>query len=193
MPVYVSNTTLTGGTSLVVTDASGNKTYQQNSAGQVLLPRTSANTSLNPLFNVGLGSNGAWVTLSGAVIFSYTGGSGYTNIGNCYNITNGRFTAPWTGLYLFKHHIYCYGNNSTYTWYFQPLYTVNGSSSLRRPGGPPIRIRQYGLYASYGQDTDCCELTYLTAGDYVNVSLTANGTMQGLDSYSSFSGAYLGS
>lgn len=194
MPIYVGDITLTGGTSLTATDASSNKTYQQDSSGRVLNPQTSANGVLTPLFNVGLGGAQAWVTLSGAVIFSYTGGNGYTNVGSCYNTSNGRFTAPWTGLYLFKSHIYCYGGNSTYGWYFQPMYSVNGSTTARRPGGELYRIRQYGLYASYGQDTDLCELIYLTAGDYVNVYLyNGGGSMQGYDYYSAWSGAYLGS
>ena len=155
------------------------------------MPRTSSNTALTSLFNVGMGTD-TWRNLGGVVIFNYTGGGGYTNVGSCYNTGNGRFTAPWTGLYLFKHHIYCYGPDSTYSWYFHPLYLVNGSATLRRPGGTPYRIRQYGLRADYGQDSDCCELIYLTAGDYVEVYTPRSGTMQGYPPYSTYCGAYLG-
>lgn len=191
MPIDVNGTIITGGTTVVATDASSNRIYEQSTGGVVNMPRTSAGAALTPLFNVGMNAAG-WTDLGGVVQWTYTSGSGYTNIGSCFNTANGRFTAPWTGLYLFKHHIYCYGPDSTYTWYFHPQYLVNGSYTTRRPGGTPYRIRQYGLYASYGQDSDCCELIYLTAGDYVEVYCPRSGTMQGYGPYSAFSGAYLG-
>jgi hypothetical protein len=192
MPININGTTVTGGTTVTITDSSGNKIYGQNAGGIIDMPQTSNGSTLIPMFNVGMGTD-TWRDLGGIVIFNYTGGSGYMNVGSCYNTSNGRFTAPWTGIYLFKHHIYCYGpNGSEYTWYFHPLYLVNGSSTTRRPGGTPYRIRQYGLYASYGQDSDCCELIYCIAGDYVEVYTPRGGTMQGYPPYSAYSGAYLG-
>lgn len=191
MPIDVNGTVLTGGTTFTATDASSNKIYEQTAAGIVNMPRTSAGASLLPLFNVGMNAVG-WTDLGGVVQWTYTSGSGYVNIGSCFNTANGRFTAPWTGLYIMRHHIYCYGPDPTYTWYFHPQYLVNGSYTTRRPGGTPYRIRQYGLYANYGQDSDCCELIYLVAGDYVEVFCPRNGTMQGYGPYSSFNGAYLG-
>lgn len=191
MPINVNGTTITGGTAVTVTDDVGNKIYEQSTDGVVNMPRTSAGAALLPMFNVGMGT-GTWRTINGIVAFTATGGSGYINVGNCYNTANSRFTAPWTGLYLFKQHIYIYGNSTNYTWYNHPLFLVNGSSTLRRPGNTPYRIRLYGLYSNYGQDTDCCELIYLTAGDYVEVSCPASGTVQGYESYSAWSGAYLG-
>jgi hypothetical protein len=190
MPINVNGTILTGGTSLSVTDASSNVLYRQNTAGVVSKPTNSGGTIVTPMFNVGMGT-GTWVALGGVVIFSYTGGSGYLNINGCYNTSNGAFTAPFTGLYLFKHHIYCYGPNSTVGWYFHPLYLVNGSQTLRRPGGTPYRMRQYGLNAEYGQDSDCCELIYLVAGDYVQVYTPRSGDMQGYEAFSSFNGSYI--
>lgn len=175
-----------------MTDSSNNKIYQQTTGGVVLMPTTSGNATLVPLFNVGMGSEASWRNLGGVVVFNYTGGGGYMNVGSCYNTSNGRFTAPWTGLYLFRHHIYCYGPDPTPTWYFHPLYLVNGSQTLRRPGGTPYRIRQYGLYANYGQDSDCCELIYCSAGDYVEVYAPMSGTMQGYPPHSATSGFYIG-
>jgi hypothetical protein len=192
MPINVNGTVITGGTTVVATDASSNKIYEQSTAGVVNMPRTSANAALTPLFNVGMNSSSGWTDLGGVVQWTYTAGSGYTNIGSCFNTSNGRFTAPWTGLYLFRHHIYAYGPDSTYTWYFHPQYLVNGSYTTRRPGGTPYRIRCYGLYANYQQDSDCCELIYLTAGDYVEVYAPRSGTMQGYGPYNTFNGAYLG-
>jgi hypothetical protein len=190
MPIISNNVTITGGTSLTVTDASSNKLYHQTSAGIVQKPSTSSGSIVTPMFNVGMGT-GAWRDLGGVVIFNYTGGSGYLNINGAYNTSNGAFTAPLTGLYLFKSHIYCYGPNATVGWYFHPLYLVNGSQTFRRPGGTPYRMRQYGLNADYGQDSDCCELIYLVAGDYVQVYTPRNGTMQGYEAYSTFNGSYI--
>lgn len=191
MAIDVNGTIITGGTSFTATDGSGNKLYSQTSAGQVLMPTTSGNSVLLPMFNVGWNSDNSWVDLGGIVPFVYTSGSGYFNVGGCYNTSTYRFTAPWTGVYLFKEHIYIYGNNATIGWYCHPLFLVNGSQTVRRPGGTPYRMRLYGIPASYGQDTDCCELIYLTAGDYVEVYIPRSGTVQGYRSYSSWSGSYL--
>jgi hypothetical protein len=191
MPINVNGTTITGGNTFVATDSSSNKIYEQSAAGVVNMPRTSSGAALLPMFNVGMGID-TWRNLGSPVTFNYAGGSGYTNVGSCYNAGTSRFTAPWTGLYLFKQHVYIYGPNSTAGWYTHPLFAVNGSVSTRRPGGVPYRMRLYGLYASYGQDTDCCELIYLTAGDYVEVHLPVSGTVQGYPPYSAWSGAYLG-
>lgn len=191
MPIDVNGTVLSNSSTFAVTDSSSNQIYTQDSSGIVNMPRTSSGGALLPLFNVGMNNSG-WTDLGGVVQWTTTDGSGYTNVGGCFNTSNGRFTAPWTGLYIMRHHIYCYGNNSTHTWYFHPQYLVNGSYTARRPGGTPYRIRQYGLYASYGQDSDCCELIYLVAGDYVEVFCPRSGTMQGFGPYSTFNGAYLG-
>jgi hypothetical protein len=191
MPVNVNGTILTGGTSLSVTDASSNVLYRQSTAGLVSKPTNSSGTILTPMFNVGMGTD-TWRDLGGVVIFNYTGGSGYLNINSCYNTSNGAFTAPFTGLYLFKEHIYIYGiDGSVYTYYTHPMYMVNGSMTLRRPGGAVYRMRLFGLVASYGFDTDCSELIYLTAGDYVQVYCPRNGTVQGYPPYSTFNGSYI--
>lgn len=192
MPIDINGTSIAGGTSLTVTDSSNNKLYQQDSSGRVLAARNSSDTNLLPMFSVGLDSSGAWTAINGYVTFTYTSGNGYYNIGSCYNTSNGRFTAPWTGLYLMQQMLYTYGGGTgTYTHYGHPLFTVNGSSTQRRPGGTPYRIRHYGLPVSYGYDTDCCEIMYLTAGDYVQVYFPSSN-MQYYGGYSSWSGAYLG-
>jgi hypothetical protein len=101
MPINVNGTILTGGTSLSVTDASSNVIYKQSTTGIVSKPTDSSGTVLTPMFNVGMGTD-TWRDLGGVVIFSYTGGSGYLNVNSCYNTSTGSFTAPFTGLYLFK-------------------------------------------------------------------------------------------
>lgn len=179
------------GTNFTITSSTGNKLLRTANDGTVFFPQSAANAPITPMFNVGWNTD-TWVDLGGVVVFTYTSGNGYFNIGNCYNTGNGRFTAPNTGLYLFKQHIYVYGNNSTIGWYVHPLFNVNGSTTARRPGGTPYRMRQYGFPASYSHDTDCCELISLTAGDYVEVNCPRSGTIQGYRAYSAWSGAYLG-
>jgi len=190
MPVNVNGTILTGGTSLSVTDASSNILYKQGTTGLVSKPTNSSGTILTPMFNVGMGSADAYRAL-GVVIFDYTGGSGYLNVNGCYNTSNGAFTAPFTGLYLFKEHIYIYSAAGTYTEYTHPLFLVNGSTTARRPGGTPYRMRLYGLPSNYQYDTDCSELIYLTAGDYVQVYCPVSGSVQGYPPYSTFNGSYI--
>lgn len=191
MAINVNGSIISGGSSLTVTDPSNNKIYQQLSTGQILKPTDSLNNTRIPLFNVGW-SSGGWTTVSGTVPFSYTAGSGYFNVGNCYSTSTYRFTAPLEGLYLFKQHIYIYGPSSNYSWYAHPQFFVNGSYTTRRPGGTPYRIRLYGMRADYGNDTDCSEIMYLLPGDYVESYLATSGTIQGYAQYSSWSGVYLG-
>jgi hypothetical protein len=72
---------------------------------------------------------------------------------------------------------------------------VNGSSTVRRPGSTPYRIRQYGFPGSYGHDTDSCELIYCIAADYIEAWWYSGGTdsMQTYNAYNAWSGTYMGS
>lgn len=196
MPIDINGTVLTGGTSLKAQDSVGNILYHQNAAGQVFKPTTSSGTPLTPMFMVGMSAAGWTQPVAsgsfGVLPFNYSGGSGYLNVGNCYNLTNYRFTAPWTGLYLFKVMNYIYGvSGAVITHYCHPMFYVNGSINARRGGGGLYRMRQYGFPASFGHDTDLCELIYLSPGDYVEAVWYANGTMQAYEPYCSFCGCYM--
>lgn len=197
MPIDINGTIVSGGTSLIAKDSSNNNLYQQTSGGYTLRPTNSSGSTYLPLFNVGWSSEG-WVSFGGSgswyvIPFRLTSGSGYYNVGSCYNTGNYTFNAPLTGLYLFKSHAYIYYPLANIAYYTHPMFFVNGNGTNRRPsGGPLYRIRQYGLRADYGRDTDICEMMYLTAGDYVqSVGYVGNG-MQGYAQYSSWNGAYLG-
>lgn len=194
MAVNINNvvfSTSTGNLEVSTTTSSDLIYKQLSDNGIVFMPSFSSGATSIPMFNVGW-STGSWTNLGGVIPFSYTGGGGYYNVSSCYNTSTYRFTAPWNGLYFFKQHIYIYGNNSTVTWYTHPLFMVNGSYVTRRPGGPPYRMRLYGIPASFGQDTDCCEQIYLNVGDYVQVAQPMSGTVQGLQAYSAWAGVYLG-
>ena len=195
MPLDINGTILTGGTTLTATDASNNRLFSQNANGATTLPQTAAGATLVPMFNVGTGTTLAWVPINGVVTHTYTGGNGYYNIGASYSTSTGRFTAPWTGLYLFQWTAYVIGlqDGLAAISYGRPQFMVNGSITTRRPGGPVVRIRQYGLWNHYAHDADCCELIYLTAGDYVQPYLEGVNTFYYYDAYGCWSGAYMGS
>ena len=196
MPLDIAGSKLSGGTNLLVTDASNNQLFQQDSGGRVLAARDSSGATRVPLFAVGVNA-GSWVAYAASswntLTPGYTGGDGYLNVGGCYNTTNGRFTAPWTGMYLFSSSTYLYCVNGNYTNYVHTMFWVNGGSNTRRPGGTLYRMRQYGFYGSYQHDGDICEPIYLTAGDYVDVRYYFNVTLQIYGNYGFFSGAFLGS
>lgn len=194
MGIDITGTTLTGGSTFTASDSSSNKLFHQDSNGITKLPTNSSGVTLLPLFHVGRGNTGAWTTMStGVQPFNYTAGNGYTNIGSCYNTTNYRFTAPWTGIYLFQVSMYCYyPDGSGYGYYYHPFFTVNGSLTTKKPGGAPYRIRGYGVYGSYANDADMCELIYLTAGDYVEQYNAVGGGQQLYPDYAAWSGVYIG-
>lgn len=199
MGINIANTVLTGpsGNSVSVADSSGNLIYKQDSSGYVHGIQTSGGSALTPMFNVGAPDTGAWVSLTTSVWntipFNYTSGGGYTNVNSCYNTSTYRFTAPWNGIYMFKMHLYIYAPNGTYGWYIHPQFAVNGSVGARRPYTTPYRMRLFGIPASYGHDTDCCELINLVAGDYVQVMLYTNGSTQYYSPYCAWAGSYVGS
>lgn len=145
------------------------------SAGQVLKPS-------NPAFRVYNSVNGFWyVNHLDTLIFDAT----EYNIGNCYNTSNGRFTAPVAGVYQFNFYTIVYGNQ------------LNGAISIRKNGGAPtsghnIHFSPYYTSTAWSNVVYTTSL-YLNAGDYVflinstGVQLTIHG-----DDWSSFSGYLVG-
>jgi len=112
------------------------------------------------------------------------------NQNNCFNTTNGIFTAPCTGTYLFTSTSYHYTSGVTYT---HPMFAVNGSVANRVPYTTVFRMRAYNETNGYSFDADISQLYYLTAGDYVQtVIYVSSGTLNHLMYFNKFAGYFLG-
>lgn len=103
------------------------------------------------------------------------------NIGNCYNVSNGRFTAPISGQYFLSAHFFKYtqyDNNTNTYWGI----LINGSN---------VFISNHGAEGYDGGDT-ICGVVYMNAGDYATVR-NLNGTLYTFaGEYNSFTGHLLG-
>ena len=96
------------------------------------------------------------------------------NRGSCYNTTNGRFTAPVAGFYVFGAMI----QNQSSTAYMEIEFRVNGAKAYDTQVGQQNGYK-VPLVAAY----------QLSAGDYVNIGVV-NGTAYG--DYTSFYGYLVG-
>ena len=130
-----------------------------------------------PSFMAQLRNNSA--VNNGIIAFNYV----HLNTGNCYNSSNGRFTAPVAGKYLFN---------------------INFTSSAGTTSGPWIKIlingtfTQYGsAYVADGQSETRISNTViynLNANDYVQVDVNSGhrGVRGNPDYHNNFSGHLIG-
>jgi hypothetical protein len=89
-----------------------------------------------------------------------TGGTVYVNIGSHYNSTNGRFTAPIAGTYLFFGSQQYYGSGST--TYVELDFSVNGTIVATYPSGGA------GAYNNHFCQTGTI-IVSLSVNDYVTI------------------------
>jgi hypothetical protein len=102
------------------------------------------------------------------------------NAGGWLNTSNGRFTAPVAGVYLFTMQIYNYGaSDSINGAYFHINFGVDGSVS---GGGGQAYDGSYSIvsnqYNDYDQSTEISRFLVLNAGQYVSVQIYNGGPVQ---------------
>ena len=143
--------------------------FEVNKNGQVTTP-------YQPAFMAKL-SAATGQNFNGTLIFN----SVNHNIGNHYNSSNGRFTAPVAGRYLFNWYTNVDTNsNSTSLW---GDWLINGSYS---------NYRFYTYVTHTGWELLTASIIFsLSSGDYVNVYVSTSGNYDG-GSYGSFNGCLLG-
>ena len=136
----------------------------------------------NPSFRA-MGTTGAYITTS-PVQFNSVSGSGGHNIGNHYNTSNYRFTAPVAGRYLFHVHmgiINITANNGL----GYPYMRINGTSIAYSYYQFPASATYVGAFIT--------QIFQLSASDYVDVTFAGgNATYYGNATELSFQGYLLG-
>lgn len=151
------NITNSAGTSLVNIDSSGRN--QLPSQPSFLAYKT-----------------GGWETVTGSVVF----GSTAHNIGNNYSTSNGRFTAPVSGSYIF-HFIFYVGGQ--------------GKSMAFKKNGADYVLSDTYLHYDDATSTSTVThtlMTYLVSGDYITCGPRTTGSQYTYNGHSYFWGYLLG-
>ena len=148
-----------------------------HAAGSVTKP-------LNPSFHVRYPGTTA-LDASGGVAVVYN--SVFHNVGSHYNTSNGRFTAPVTGVYVFHAQVRVDGFAGNYSYLTLEHYSSTGTQQANK-----ARDLQDGNNSSYLNHI-IAQNVYLLANEYVQIQYRNNGDSSvALDSDSYFSGYLLG-
>lgn len=150
-------------------------------------------TPQNPVF-IAYGGGSGWTIVNGVVHLETPGGSNWNEAydrGGNFNPTNGRFTAPVTGYYLFVFHSYTRANDST--GYVYPNFYVG--SNLWQNGSNTVISHYNGSLTNPDYGTVNTAHIYLTANQYVRVGYSQQGNNNSISYHSNsigFSGHLIG-
>ena len=148
----------------------------------------------------GFDSSGRWSAPLQPSFYAYQGAAGTTatgpiafsstriNVGGCYNTSNGRFTAPVSGNYMFFGHLLHRGNGTTGN--MEPTFYKNGSNINTRGMAYSVASQSTGHIP-----TQTMVIIPLAVNDYVQfgaVSLTAGSDIYLADNLSHYAGYLLG-
>ena len=154
--------------------ASGDEKMRIDSTGNITTPA-------NPLF-IATGTGG-WTVVNGVNIINTSVFSENYDRGGNFTPSNGRFTAPVTGYYLFVFHSYTRANDTS--GYVYPNFYVNGTLWTR---GSNTMIQHYVGHGDEDKGTCNTAHIYLTATQYVQVGHSQHGNSNSI----SYHGASLG-
>ena len=165
--------------------------YAQNSVRRLAVTSSGYLQKLNnPSFRVGLNANTTF-NQSTDIIFNDTGSTWHYNLGNHYNTSNGRFTAPVSGVYQFNACVIWYGApNNTFMGDAFHFYVNNGNACYSGR-------RAYYNTGTTGNSlyyTDHMSVNlYLNSTDYITIRQSAPVvTVHGNTYYTWFAGTFLG-
>jgi hypothetical protein len=144
-----------------------------DSAGRVTMP-------YQPYFAAEMNGNNSYVTMSTGAVFPYNNAP--YNVGNHFNTSNYRFTAPVTGKYLFTASIIT--NTSPIG---RLMFYVNNSTDTNG-----IKWGISGSGTSGQGDTNTSAIIFLNANDFVDVRSQSGSSVMYQSDHSSFTGMLLG-
>jgi hypothetical protein len=143
-----------------------------------------------PAFRAAVSSSISSIADQGAIIF----GNAVNNIGNCYNTSNGRFTAPISGMYQFNASFLYEGLSNGNAC--EASIFLNGANSGGLSFGARVKYQaDYTGFNGYVSMIGSISM-YLNSGDYVAIHNISGGTRSVYGSasnvWSNFSGFLIG-